>query len=101
MILTGEGVTLSNQDYAITDSDYKVWPNPVKDKLNYSFQSNSNESLSVELIDIKGRVIYSSGQDVTSNLVYGNIDMSNVAKGVYFIKFNQGTNTQLSKVVHY
>ncbi len=74
----------------------EVYPNPVSDVLtvqNLSIDGNAT----IEVLDIEGRVIYA---DQVSNLI-GNytIDMSDVERGVYFVRLTGQDAVQKVRVV--
>ncbi|MCB0435184.1 MAG: S8 family serine peptidase [Mangrovimonas sp.] len=99
LILTGSGLTLSNEDFAL-NTNFKVWPNPVKDQLYYSFKSVSQGDVNIEITDINGRLVYKNTDKSLSSFISGSIDMSSFSKGIYFVKIRQGNFVQTEKIVH-
>ena len=99
LILTGSGLTLSNEDFAL-NTNFKVWPNPVKDQLYYSFKSVSQGDVNIEITDINGRLVYKNTDKSLSSFISGSIDMSSFSKGMYFVKIRQGNFVQTEKIVH-
>ncbi|GAA4235402.1 hypothetical protein GCM10022291_17190 [Postechiella marina] len=79
--ITGEPLSLSK--YSV--SEFKVYPNPVKDALTIQLPPNYNiKGLKAELYDIQGRVITQKNIINTYTTVE---NLNNLNKGVYFIKF--------------
>jgi alpha-tubulin suppressor-like RCC1 family protein len=79
--------TLSNEDFAI--NKLKVYPNPVNDVLNFSFDK---EITAVSIINLLGQEVFAKA--VNSN--ESRIDISNVISGTYIVKVtfvNGGTKT--------
>lgn len=78
------------------NSSINIYPNPTKGKLNINCDFNLK---SIEVLNIMGKVIYRS---TPNNLqtVY-EIDLSNVPKGIYFVKINDGVKIYNKKVVTY
>jgi hypothetical protein len=69
----------------------QVFPNPVNDKLNFHWKIAENtSSLSMEILDISGRIIKSqtlSGND-------GNIQIAvDFPAGIYFVRLNTNNRT--------
>ena len=64
------------------DAAITVYPNPVKDLLNIELVGNIGQ-LSLELIDVTGRVLVSE----TSIVAATTIDMSSLSSGTYLVKF--------------
>ena len=98
LILTGTGITLSNEEFVA--SDFNVWPNPVKDVLNYSFESSSSDDIALTIFDVNGRVVYLNNLKGNNNIISGSLDMSSFAKGVYFVRIKQGSAIKTLKVIH-
>ena len=77
----------------VTAEGIKVYPSPLKDKLNISSESSTIESVAV--IGISGKVIYL--QDVKDNRC--TIPASDWAKGVYIVKMKTQSGIYITKVV--
>lgn len=71
----------------VSGDDLIVYPNPVKDILNFS----RNVEGTVELINLQGSVIY-RGQNINR------IDLSLYTSGVYFVKTDDGKTRKILKV---
>ena len=71
-------------------SSIQVWPNPSKE----SIQIMSFESGSYEMIDFTGKIIMTNVQ--IEKMVPARIDVSQISKGIYFLKFTS-TNNQISQ----
>jgi hypothetical protein len=71
----------------------KVFPNPFNNELEVNMQSNNNSLLTVEILDIFGRIIFSeSGVNITK------INTSALKEGVYILKIGDGYNF-LKKII--
>lgn len=76
----GADQTLSLVEFDI-DKELKIYPNPIED--NYLTLSLKNENIGfVKVIDLLGRTV----QQNYFNLPNGQIDVSHLSKGMYFIK---------------
>jgi hypothetical protein len=75
-----------------------VYPNPASDVVNVEFTGN-NGNYSVSLLDLQGRVIYST----VSNNVVGNqtitVPVSEVAGGSYIVKVSGNGVSKVQNVV--
>ena len=69
-----------------------VYPNPATDKIYIN--SNGLPITSIQLIDLSGRIIYSSNV-VTANR---NIEVSGFARGLYFVKIQSENNVITKKI---
>jgi hypothetical protein len=73
-----------------------VYPNPAKDNLNIEYTSNNNASLSLQLIDMSGRII----KQVQTKIASGNnailLPLDGVSAGMYQLQLIE--NNRLSYV---
>ncbi len=70
-----------------------VYPNPVQDVLNIQYNTNDfGNELKLELIDMKGSVIYQSG-------FQNSIDMSPFSSGAYNLRISNKEKFQVMQVV--
>ena len=72
-----------------------IFPNPANDLLTIDL-SGINEAVSIELVDITGKVITERRQ-ATGTLV--ELDLSPFAKGSYYVRLSAGNNKTVRKVV--
>nr|WP_314491351.1 T9SS type A sorting domain-containing protein [uncultured Chryseobacterium sp.] len=80
MTITGQNATLGTTE-VINSRDLKIYPNPVKDILRFSF-SNNLKSESIEINDMNGRTITS----VSNTKNVNEINMSSYATGNYIVR---------------
>ena len=64
----------------IVESAFKLYPNPVRDKLSII---TNKEMISIEIVDIKGTILFKI-QDL--NAMEINISLSRLHAGIYFVK---------------
>jgi len=83
---------LSLSDVTNTAFNIEAYPNPVSNALNLVLPKQYNE-LTIEIVNLQGVTLQKT--ILTSN----QIDLSNLDRGVYFIKVNLEDTTQLLKVV--
>jgi hypothetical protein len=70
-----------------------VYPNPVRDQLNITLPVGDNYS--VKITNLLGSVVYSE----TTSKEKVNINLTNVARGVYFVTVESKTEKVTRKVV--
>lgn len=88
--LTYEAVVLGVNDH-ITDGKVSIFPNPADNFITvYGLDSASD----LNIVDMSGRVIYSDLQ-----FTDGNIDISNLASGVYFVKIQKELQNETFKII--
>ena len=70
-------------------SEIKLFPNPVKNTLNIGFQVQKGTILSMEIMDIGGRVIDSKPFTfIHSGKFRDSFDFNNLPSGLYFLKIS-------------
>ena len=83
---------LSAEDYLSEEQNLTIYPNPAKDKIRIL----SNSSIDKVLVyNILGKLVYESPKK-TSNL---SVDISNLSKGIYFIKVFSDGFSKTKKIV--
>jgi len=80
-------------------SSYNVYPNPAKDKLNIECNLKQNTLVQVEVLDIQGKQI--KAQDFTMNKGENQVslDLSDVQKGIYFVRMTSDGESLSQKLV--
>jgi len=79
--------------------DLKVFPNPSKGLFTLTFQNTSNRNISLEVMDIQGRVVFaetSIGNGFSS--VRHEFDLSHLNPGFYLMRLSDGESFQTRKV---
>jgi hypothetical protein len=82
---------LSNPSF-IKDKSITVAPNPAKNKVVISAKSNLK---SIEFFDVEGRLLQTVLEDKTTST----LDISNKAKGVYFLKIISEAGSSVEKLI--
>ena len=73
-------------------SSLVMYPNPVKDQLNIRFNSNLREKYTVQLSDIRGRLIQEQNIVATQGNTAMKIDVDKLNPQLYIIKIINGNN---------
>lgn len=76
------------------ENEFSVYPNPSNGIFNFSY--NGGESLSVKVVDVNGKTIYSNMLNNNSN---GVIDLNSYSKGMYLIVLNNGSSVVTKKII--
>lgn len=69
---------------------FSVYPNPVIDKLNISFNNTMISRMNLEIIDARGRLV--STELITPGQNLHAIDLSEVERGVYILRISSESN---------
>ncbi|OFX43492.1 MAG: hypothetical protein A2046_17005 [Bacteroidetes bacterium GWA2_30_7] len=76
-----------------------IYPNPAKDVLNISINTSNSVNVEFVIYDAIGQVVYKNKVSTVNGNNLFNVDLSNEADGIYFIKFNNTVNNQLIRFV--
>ena len=73
--------------------EFNVFPNPTQNQLTIEL-TNSSIDYQLDIIDLTGRSVYS-----TTLKQSGNIDVSALARGAYFVRLNSATETGVTRFI--
>lgn len=76
-----------------------VFPNPSKGSFNLSFKGNTNETLEIKIMDTAGKTVMNMQEKGTETEFNKRIDISGLAKGIYFLHVTQGKKSEIKKIV--
>ena len=96
-IIVGDGCVTSVEEIAFKE-EFGIYPNPVNEELTITHQSAQSFEGDIELRSAEGQLI-EIFRDVTFGALERKIDMSNLSKGVYFIKVSSEVGTFVEKIV--
>ena len=96
LFTTSDSVSMLFEDYAINVAEivnaqkslFEIFPNPTKDYLNVKFNTKTNESFLLDILDINGRVIRSKEYSSNRNSSIIKLNLSDIKTGVYLIRIN-------------
>lgn len=86
-----EGVVLSNEDFTL-DVQATLYPNPVTDYLNISFNDMVGEAFNISIFDINGKQIYR--KELTNSTSIETLNFTGYSKGVYILNIEQHATTK-------
>jgi hypothetical protein len=77
----------------------ELYPNPTSDVINVAFNGSKTQNLTVRVVNMNGQLVYSDAVGQYTGQYKNTIDLSNVAKGVYFVQLITDQGTINRKVV--
>ncbi len=86
-------------DQAVGFDQLMVYPNPAEHLLNISFNAEANQSFEIRLLTASGTVVYSENNRNFNGYYVNSIDLSDLAKGVYFLHLKNDNGTVNEKVI--
>jgi len=94
--LSFEGVS-DTEDQELMSS-LIVYPNPSHDRFTAAVSFNVPTDLSLELVNLRGQVVYRNEMQAAYS-IREEIDISGFAKGIYYLKVNNGKELEIRKVI--
>lgn len=96
-LMTVQTVTAVNDYSGI--SDLKVFPNPATDQLNINFVVENGTSINCKILDVTGKLLYNKQMESEGGLVEQSVNVSDFAKGIYFLRIETSKGTTIEKFV--
>jgi hypothetical protein len=79
---------------AVADWDFTLYPNPAHESVLLRFAKNSPKQVSI--VDAYGRILI---QQTTVNSLIAHFSIDHLAKGAYWIRVSDGTNSKVKKLI--
>lgn len=80
-------------------SNFSLYPNPSQGMISVRFESTDNNSVSVQVFDLQGRAIYAKKFESDLSVFNQNINIGNLANGVYLVRVKQGDRTTVKNLI--
>lgn len=97
------GVNSDSETKAMTIAKAYLSPNPNKGSFNVLLKNITefqNTTIHVDVIDINGRVIYSSNATTDKSVVYNwSLNVISIPKGIYFVRLSANDHVETLKFV--
>lgn len=81
------------------DNDILLYPNPVEDNVQITYESIKPGSMQIKIIDVQGRLIKQLEQNCESGINHVIIDVSGLPQGLYIFRMQSGNKTETSRFV--
>ena len=95
MLILGEQSKNGNADQLIS-----TFPNPFDDEIYFSFVSTKEQILKVQLLDVTGRIVYSSTLSAkTAENKFELNGFQNLSSGIYILNVSSANKIFTKKVV--
>jgi TPP-dependent trihydroxycyclohexane-1,2-dione (THcHDO) dehydratase len=77
----------------------EVYPNPANSFINLSFNVEQSQQATIILRDAAGRIVYIEAIDAIAGFNNQQIEVSNLAKGVYFVQLQTGDSSENTRLI--
>lgn len=90
---------LSTPEIALSkNSDIKISPNPTNGITNVSLSGVSQGLVEIDVVNLLGNVVYRMEQQVDMNSAEFELNLTELNRGIYFIRVSDGIQTLTKKV---
>ncbi len=80
------------------DAHVKLFPNPVTDNANITFNLNENKEVFITVYDVTGKSIQMVNEQAVKGLNTFAVPTENLSNGIYFINILDENNTSIGKI---
>ncbi len=88
--------SLSVSEFSL--SDLSIFPNPNQGEFTVKFNSPSNEQITIQVFDVRGRSIFNKAYQNTGDFNQM-ISLNNTQAGMYLLKINDGSKIINKKII--
>jgi hypothetical protein len=117
IVLKASGNTPTNNDYLWVDNlafsgsvaglnennspvqGLSIYPNPIQDKINVSFNIQNEKTVALKVTDIDGKLIHTQNFEQISGRINQSIDATKFPKGIYFVTISNESISETRKIV--
>lgn len=78
---------------------FHLYPNPATDKLNISFTVETTQDINIRLADATGKLVYTENEKAFNGTYEKSLNLSQMAKGIYFLSITGDKGVYNRKVV--
>lgn len=80
-------------------SGFQLWPNPAQSVFNVAFDVDQSQAFQIKLVDLTGETIFNDQATAFAGRYETKIDVSKLARGIYFLNITGDRGTYTRKVV--
>jgi hypothetical protein len=78
----------------------RVYPNPTSDVLHINYNLNNASNVKIDVVNTHGQIIKSINNSVKSTGIQTEyIDLTGIAKGIYFVQLTTANETKVEKLI--
>jgi hypothetical protein len=84
---------------SLTSSEVTVYPNPTMGSFNIAINNINVDELVIIIFDLQGKQVFSSVDKNVTGAYNKQINLDEVAKGLYYIKVSAGSEVKIQKLI--
>jgi len=91
---------LSNNNIAKENFDFKVFPNPAREKIQLEWNLSESSIVNAQLFDLSGKLILEKNYNSISNLTQTeSLNLTNLSPGEYFLRLENDQKVGTEKIL--
>ncbi len=90
-------LTLTLEDNSL--QGFRLWPNPTNNVFKIQFTNSDTNNVNIGLYDLQGRQILNTFKESKANIFTEEINIQNIASGIYLLTIQQGNKRITKKVM--
>ncbi|HHH54994.1 MAG TPA: T9SS type A sorting domain-containing protein, partial [Bacteroidetes bacterium] len=84
-----EGFVTATAENIVNSNDAIIYPNPAKDKVNLYINSNKSQDITIEIVDITGKMVSHFKRRLHQEENHLIFDLKEINQGVYILKIRE------------
>ena len=92
------GITIGIEEALIGIADFKAYPNPANTVLNVSMTLNNADDVTISLVNLNGQTLMSKSAKNSASF-NTQLNVSNLASGMYFLQVTTSIGTATQKLI--
>ncbi|GAB4252377.1 MAG: hypothetical protein Kow0079_07100 [Vicingaceae bacterium] len=80
-------------------SEFDFYPNPANNNINFTFNVNNDNAVTIELYDLTGRIVKNKSYTTVKGLNNKSLNVSDLPSGIYMLKAVVNNNQYIQKIV--
>lgn len=84
---------------SLLENSLSIYPNPATEMVNLNITNVNSSAISIVIMDMQGKVVYSISEKTNAAAYNKQVNISELAKGFYYIKVATETETTTKKLI--
>jgi hypothetical protein len=101
ILINTDAVYLIFPDQADLEDNFAstAYPNPATSQVSFEFNAKNSKDLTLEVVDLNGRVVMTETLNLNSGLNKNTIQTSNLTNGFYFLRLSANDFSREQKIM--
>lgn len=87
------------EEQTVNISGFNVYPNPSNGMFTISISNTNSKKISISIVDILGKEVFSLSDNNCTEVYNKQINLENIATGIYFVRLSTDTDVKIQKLI--